>query len=360
MKASQYLIDVFTRHQVYLERYKASEKKKFAPTLRAIDKMVRAFLLGAGVANVQELSNKELNALIKEISDAEKALLGDYASKLLERNKDLAYYEADFSTLALTKGIKGGAELINAAPRAQAWANARAFPIQATGQLMDGFMSSWTTSQVNAVSAVIRNAHAQGWTMQQTILAVRGTKANDYKDGVLGRMDNETDAVVKTVIQHVSNTARAAVYEANDDIVIGYRWISTLDNRTTQQCRSLDQRIFKLGHGPLPPLHVRCRSTTVPEFDDGTDLLEEGATRASRGAEGGQAVDANLSYYAWLKDQPASFQDSAIGPTRGKLLRDGGLSADEFARLNLGRNFEPLTLPEMRELAPKAFERAGL
>jgi hypothetical protein len=94
----------------------------------------------------------------------------------------------------------------------------------------------------------------------------------------------------------------------------------------------------------------------VAELDSRFDFLDEGATRSS--ATG--YVDGDLSYYDWLKTQPTAFQDSAIGPTRGKLLRSGGLTAEEFARLNLGRNFEPLTLEAMRKLEPAAFERAGV
>jgi len=71
-------------------------------------------------------------------------------------------------------------------------------------------------------------------------------------------------------------------------------------------------------------------------------------------------VDAKQSYYDWLKTQDEHFQIDALGPTRAKLFRNGGLSAERFAQLNLGTNFEPLTLAEMRKLEPKAFERAGL
>jgi hypothetical protein len=71
-------------------------------------------------------------------------------------------------------------------------------------------------------------------------------------------------------------------------------------------------------------------------------------------------VDSKLTYYGWLKTQPESFQDDVLGPMRGKLLRDGGLSAEKFASLNLDKNFEPLSLDEMRRREPLAFERAGL
>jgi len=162
--------------------------------------------------------------------------------------------------------------------------------------------------------------------------------------------------VVRTAIQHVASTARMETWAANADVVEVYRWVSTLDNKTTPTCRSLDGQVFKLGRGPRPPVHIRCRSTTVAEVDPKYDFLDEGATRSSASGY----VDGDLTYYEWLKTQPEAFQDSAIGPTRGKLLRDGGLTAEEFARLNLGRNFEPLTLEEMRKLEPTAFQRAGI
>jgi len=42
------------------------------------------------------------------------------------------------------------------------------------------------------------------------------------------------------------------------------------------------------------------------------------------------------------------------------LFQEGGLTAAEFARLNLGRNFQPITLEQMSVKMPGAFEKAGL
>lgn len=65
-------------------------------------------------------------------------------------------------------------------------------------------------------------------------------------------------SVVQTAIQHVATTARMETLKANSDVVLGYRWVSTLDRKTSQQCRGLDGMRFDLGKGPLPP--ARCRS----------------------------------------------------------------------------------------------------
>src|SRR5690606_10648598 len=149
--------------------------------------------------------------------------------------------------------------------------------------------------------------------------------------------------------------------QANADILDGYRWSSTLDSRTSPVCQSLDGKVFEFGKGPVPPAHPNCRSSIVPELKSfkelGIDLPEipEGMRSSVNGP-----VDGSLSYFEWLKRQPASFVEEALGPSRAKLFLRGGLSADEFARLQLGRNFEPLTLEEMRARAPKVFEEAGV
>ena len=71
-------------------------------------------------------------------------------------------------------------------------------------------------------------------------------------------------------------------------------------------------------------------------------------------------VPSNLTYFEWLKPQPGSFVEEALGETRAALFLKGGISAEEFAKLQLNKTFQPLTIQEMREKAPKVFERAGV
>jgi hypothetical protein len=86
------------------------------------------------------------------------------------------------------------------------------------------------------------------------------------------------------------------------------------------------------------------------------DFLDEGATRASKGGQ----VDQRLTYYDWLKRQDAAFQNEILGPARGDLFRNGGLSSDQFAALQLDKLFQPRTLAEMKQLEPLAFKKAGI
>lgn len=70
--------------------------------------------------------------------------------------------------------------------------------------------------------------------------------------------DNQIMALVRTSINQVANTASQQVYEANQDITKRYRYVATLDTRTSSICRALDGREFEYGKGPMPPQHFNC------------------------------------------------------------------------------------------------------
>ncbi len=119
-------------------------------------------------------------------------------------------------------------------------------------------------------------------------------------------------AAIRAAVQHVATQARMTTLKENADVVQAVEWVSTLDSKTSNQCRTLDKRRFKLTEGPRPPIHINCRSTVVA-VTRFSKLFAEGATRASVGDDGPQQVRADLSYYDWLEQQPAAFQDKAIG-----------------------------------------------
>ena len=89
----------------------------------------------------------------------------------------------------------------------------------------------------------------------------------------------------------------------------------------------MDSEKFKVGVGPLPSIHPQCQCATAPVLAAQFDVFNRGATRASMNAP----VPQSETYYTWLKQQPAEFQDSVLGPNRRRLFRDGGLIADRFA-----------------------------
>jgi SPP1 gp7 family putative phage head morphogenesis protein len=61
--------------------------------------------------------------------------------------------------------------------------------------------------------------------------------------------DNQIMALVRTSINQVANSASQQVYEANQDITKKYRYVATLDSRTSSICAALDGREFEYGKG---------------------------------------------------------------------------------------------------------------
>jgi len=348
-----------TRNQVYLERLKSGVVAELAPHLVTLQKAITALLADYDVQRLNDLRPAEFRKLLNELDAAAGVHLRAYADGLDENMQALSAWAVEANTAILAAIVVSDVKL-RVTTATKAYRFAREFPIQATGQLLAPFIQGWQAAELVAAEGLMRRAHAQGLTMQETIRAFRGTKAAGYSDGLLGKYARDAETITRTAIQHVSNAAAMSVYSENSDILDSYRWISTLDNKTSQQCKSLDQRVFKLNRGPMPPLHPNCRSRIIAEIPSDLTDDESGSKRASKGDEGGQQVDGSLSYYEWLKTQPEAFQNDALGPSRAKLFREGGLSAERFAQLNLGRNFEPLTLDQMRKLEPHAFEKAGL
>ena len=159
--------------------------------------------------------------------------------------------------------------------------------------------------------------------------------------------DNQVMALVRTSINQVANTASQQVYEANQDITKKYRYVATLDSRTSSICAALDGREFEYGKGPMPPQHFNCRSTTVPIIDP--DILPP-STIAKRASVDGP-VPINTSYGQWLKDQPLSVQQDVLGPGKvpyfNRLVEKYG-AKDAMAKLVRDDGSE-LTLDQLRK-----------
>lgn len=351
--ANEYAVNVATRHQVLLERIKSGMVRDYATVTRQLDRAVRETI--SLLDTTSPSARSQLEDLLRQLRVQQQSIYEAWSRRLFDQLRELSGDEANFESTLLRNMVVSSVR-VETVSAIQAYAAALARPISATGELLVPFIEDWTRGEIAMINNTIRQGFTNGLTNQQIIQLIRGTKSNNYQDGILARDERNAAMVVRTSVQHISSTSRAAVWAANSDILTGYRWISTLDSKTTIQCRSLDQQVFPIGEGPIPPIHPSCRSTTIAEINQKYAIPDDGGTRSS--AEG--YVPADLSYYQWLKGQSKAFQEEALGITRAKLFRDGGLSADEFARLNLGRDFQPLTLDEMRKKAPIVFERAGV
>jgi len=87
----------------------------------------------------------------------------------------------------------------------------------------------------------------------------------------------QTLLLTRTEIMRASNLGALAVYEANQDILRGWEWVATRDERTCPTCAALDSKVFRFDSPQLQPpsgSHPGCRCTVVPVLRN-EDLMRE-------------------------------------------------------------------------------------
>lgn len=355
-RTSNRLARLALRKQILLESLKSQEVRKFFKVFDKLDDLVIDVLSAQRVPDMQDLGRNKLQRLINDLTKKQGELFSEATEDWLGRMPAVAAYEAEHEVKSLKSVATPETRKAIATPAADLFKEARVRPIQSSGAVLDDVVAKWAQDSIDRTNNTIRLGHAQGLTVPQMVKRLVGSANLQFKDGTGAISKRHAATVVRTGVQHIANTSRAVTWEENSDLVLGYMWLSTLDGKTSPQCRALDHQHFELGKGPMPPIHPNCRSTTTPDLSKEFDFLDRGETRSSQDGY----VDAKTEYYDFLAEQGASYQDAVLGAQRAKLFRDGGLSRERFRELQLDKNFMPITLAEMRKLEPEAFERAGL
>jgi len=137
------------------------------------------------------------------------------------------------------------------------------------GEVIQKSFRGIAESQAELFSQVVRNGLLTGEPTRDIARRLVGTlqlgqegsiKQLAQKGGQLTTATNhQVMALVRTSVNQVANAASQQVYEANQDVTQKYRYVATLDSRTSAICASLDGQEFEYGKGPLPPQHFNCR-----------------------------------------------------------------------------------------------------
>lgn len=216
---------------------------------------------------------------------------------------------------------------------------------------------------VHRFSQEIRKGMAANETITDMVRRIRGysPRGAPYVPGIMDISTRNAEALVRTSVMTISNTVRMDLYKANDNVVRGLQWVSTLDSRTTLICRSLDGLTWDLELNPIghkqpypgPIAHWGCRSTTVPLLKKWSDMLDDkelakkldrleldSGTRASMGGQ----VDKSTNYESWLRTRTQQEQIDILGKGRYELWSKGQLP---FSRM-IDQSNNPRTLKEIR------------
>lgn len=341
---NELLADEAVGHAVDLQQYSAGVVHSMIALLNRVDSDLSAELaaalerLPAESFTVERLelllgSVRELNA------QAYAAVLGELEGELLA----LAEYEAGYQLQLFEELIPAPVQVrfpLAAVTPQQVYAAAMSRPFQ--GRLLRDWAASIEAGRMQKIREAVRIGYIEGETASQIVQRIRGTRAQNYADGILQRPRRDLMAVVQTAVAHTASVAREQFVEANGDIIKAELWRSTLDTRTSEPCRIRDGLKYEakthkpIGHkipwlsGP-GRIHFNCRSTATPVTKSWRELgfdIDE-MSPGERASMDGQ-VPAETTFSEWLLRQSAARQDQVLGPERGRLLRQGGLKVPDF------------------------------
>ena len=358
--ANEKLLDNTVNHSIDIQRFGNGVVRRMLAILNKADAKLTDELISALERMTPEnFTVQRLDALLKEV----RALNGKaYTSvrtglevDLLDLVKSEADYQADLFKDVLPVNVsvaKIDPEVVYTAAMARPFqvSRDRAVPL-------NEYLTGLSNDRAAKIRDAVRLGYLNSETTSQIVRTIRGTKTQNYADGLMQGPRYHVEGMVRTAINHMSNFTAQRFYEANDSILKGWRFVATLDGRTSITCSALSGNMYPIGSGPMPPRHISCRSASVPVVKSwrelGVDLDEiPVGTRASLDGQ----ISSDITFTDWLKRKPASFQDEILGATRGKLFRANEITLDKFAN-NKGKVY---SIQELRIKNKEIFIKAGI
>lgn len=361
------LQDEAIAHAINLQEYGAGVIRRMISLLNAVDADLAAALASAlAQMDGDSFTVERMEHLLASVRELNRQAYLAVMDALEGELKAQAEYEVDwlgdlFDRL-LPERVTIRIPVARVAPH-QVYAAAMSRPFQ--GRLLRDWASNLEAGRMAAIRNAIRIGYVEGETAVQIVRRIRGTRTEHYADGLLQRPRRDLMTVVQSAVGHTAAVARDQFVAANQDIIKAVLWRSTLDTKTSEPCRIRDGRKYEaathkpIGHkipwlqGP-GRLHFNCRSTSTPVVRSWQELgidIDE-LSPGERASMDGQ-VPADTTYAEWLERQPAARQDQVLGPERGRLLREGGLSLPDL----YSPSGKWLTLEELRKRDAEAFAR---
>ena len=290
--ASRDLYDASIRLQILIEALKANFQLLFNPVIAELETQVNALLYAAKAESMGDLTKRDLELLVAKVHKLQIKIYSDYVGTITDEMRDFADTLGEVLTAVYEVDPKKDSRV---------WSAATNEPIGANGVFVGAFVQSFAASGTVQIENMIRKAYANAKTKTQT---AQDVVAN------LNKIRFQSNAVTNTNIQHIA----AMVSQSYAAGRFGYyRWVSIIDAATTEICYERNNKRFRYGEGPLPPAHINCRSTIVPD-EDGQNTKAE-------------------TFFSFLKRQGNVIQNIALGTRTAEAFRAGRVKAADLMKL---------------------------
>jgi len=343
MSAEKFLVEAYTRRQVFIQRFANGTWEELKPIFNNIASEIQKRIK----LSDNEVRQKSLARLLQDVEAVIEEGKQEFDKELRQRLTEFVEEEIEFDnqtySQVTTEPVSNPDEFNHSAIVAGAVA---ALTIgteneqRLTNEQMSDRLFSNTSKEVKGVISTGVIAQTNFTELLKRVRQKVGTK-----------LPNIARTVVATSTNSVGAAARGAFTTANGLIFGEERYVAVLDARTTLTCAGLDGNIYAVNQGPKPPLHYNCRSTRVPIP----------RSRFIRPQASNLAVGRNQTFAQFLRQQPQSFQDEFFGKFRNgaelqRLAQQGGLNVNQL----IDPSGAQMTLQEIRNSYPVAWEQANL
>lgn len=144
---------------------------------------------------------------------------------------------------------------------------------------------------IDTIKQQLTQKFIQGKSVRDTAKIIADKMNASYKNAC---------TLVQTESAYVAGETTAQAYIETG--VDKYQILATLDSRTSSICREQDGEVYDIQDKTIgvnyPPFHVRCRTTTIPYFEDEEDTGKR-AAKKPRGKT--YYVPAKMTYKEWYE-----------------------------------------------------------
>lgn len=314
-------------HEIYLNKLSSFYANQFqliqSPLITAIRLVLSEFDEVTTRADVSEINariDEEVTPILEAFVEEQEQAINELAEQEAEFQQDIFEAAGIGALLGLVAGISSTS--LSKYNNSVALVGTQGNAVNVKKKLGD-----YPKLTVDQIKNFILAGYNEGQSIEDIRKAITGTAKNKYSDGYIATAKRNAESVIKTNRKLMESIVKTSSFKkAGTD---GYILTAVLDGRTSDICLGYNGTIVLWTQQlqPKPPFHYNCRTTMTPYIKGTTEIPQGG--------------------FEWLKNQSANFQNDLIGPTRGDLLRNSGLTSEEYRKASRNNLNEPLTLAEM-------------
>lgn len=222
------IADAVIRHQIDLVQYSNGVVRRIIALLNRVDPDMAARLAAAlETLPPESFTVERLEAVLESVRALNRQAYAQAAGALEQELRDFAAVEVEWQQAFFRRQI---ASTFYSVTAEQVYSAAMSRPF--AGRLLREWSQGIEANRMTRIRDAVRIGYVSNETIPQIVRRIRGTRARQYKDGLLEIDRRHAESVVRTAISHTAGVTRDRFVEANLDIVEAVVWTSTLDSRT--------------------------------------------------------------------------------------------------------------------------------